>query len=235
MSTPAAIGRALAQSTIVAGALLLAGCAAQLATSARQAGAEAPRQPQMQAGAHWQAISAHLEQQLGPALKASPNLPLYVTPAQDTAFTQTVTSQLITSLVNDGYVVGKKAAGALKVDIDTQVVAFSGERPQYQGQRAALGDGAWAISGADGAAPAGGHAPAQDAYTWFHTGFAAGATPKTEIVVTISVSDERRYYARSTAVYYVTDSDRSLYETVVPKQTRDMQTMKTYTVRGGQP
>lgn len=223
----------------LAAMLITAGCATHnnyspvpLATNYPSA-----RQMQVQAGAHWQAISAHIEQQLGPALKQSPNLPLYVAPLQASAFNQTVASELITALVNHGYVVGKQAAGALKVDIDTQVVAFSADRPQYRyaGQRTALVDGSWVINGVEAAPPTGVSNTSEDAYAWFSSQFAPGATPKTEIVVTISVSDERRYYARATSVYYVTDSDRALYDAALPQPARDAATIKAFTVQGGQP
>lgn len=223
----------------IAAALLTAGCATHSNYSPVPLATNYPsaRQMQVQAGAHWQAISAHIEQQLGPALRQSPNLPLYVAPLQASAFNQTVTSQLITALVNHGYVVGKQPAGALKVDIDTQVVGFSADRPQYRyaGQRSALVQGSWVINGVEAPPPAGISNTSEDAYAWFSSQFAPGATPKTEIVVTISVSDERRYYARTTSVYYITDSDRALYDVALPKQARDAAAMKSFAVQGGQP
>ena len=53
---------------------------------------------------------------------------------------------------------------------------------------------------------------AEDAYSWFRSQFATGDTPKTEIVVNLSLADDARYYARTTSVYYTTDSDRALYD-----------------------
>ena len=46
--------------------------------------------------------------------------------------------------------------------------------------------------------------------------------------MTVSVSDAQRYVARSTSVYYVTDSDRSLYGAADGQPTS-----KTFMVRGG--
>jgi hypothetical protein len=224
--------------------LLLAGCAAPYSPTPLVANAPLAKEDKLQAVAHWKAISAHIEKQLEPAIRKTPNIPLYVEPAQYTAFNQTMASQLITSLVNDGYVVGKTPVGALKVEIDTQVVAFSAERPQYvfAGQRSDLMGGAWVITnvnevGAPAAAPADTPFSHHDAYSWFRSEFDSGVTPKTEIVLTISVSDERRYYARSTSVYYVTDSDRYLYEIAKPVSVKDQPPpptplTKIFTVRG---
>lgn len=210
--------------------LLLAGCATGYSPVPLATNYPTTKQAQVQAAAHWKAISARIEKQLGPALRQSPNIPLYVETAQPTAFGQTVAAELITSLVNDGYVVGKSPNGALKVDIETQVVKFTPNRPQYrfEGQPLTFDSESWAIT--DATAPAPGAPRSRDAYAWFRTEFAAGKTPETEIIITISVSDERRYYARSTSVYYVTDRDRSLYE-VAPKEKTEL--TKTFTVRGG--
>jgi hypothetical protein len=222
---------------------LLAGCAAPYSPTPLVANAPITKQDKLQAVAHWKAISAHIEKQLEPAIRKTPNIPLYVEPAQFTAFNQTMASQLITSLVNDGYVVGKTPVGALKVEVDTQVVAFSADRPQYifAGQRSELMGGAWVLTNVndvDAAVPADAPFSHHDAYSWFRSEFDSGLTPKTEIVLTISVSDERRYYARSTSVYYVTDSDRYLYEVARPVKDQPPALppppplMKTFTVRG---
>jgi hypothetical protein len=216
------------------GALLMAGCAMPFSPVPVAKNFPNSTQPKAQAAAHWVAITSHIEQELLSTLQSSPNRRLYVAPGQASAFNQAVTGQMITALVNHGQLVAKTPAGALTVDIDTQVVEFAADRPQYtfSGQRTALTIGAWAITSVH-------HTPAgiataaiagHDAYSWFHAVFAPGDTPKTEIIVTVSVSDEQRYVARSTSVYYVTDSDRSLYGTL-PQS--GPSTSKTFTVRGG--
>ncbi|MDC8760356.1 hypothetical protein [Janthinobacterium fluminis] len=216
-------------------ATLIAGCAVPHSPAPLATNFATSKQAKLQAVAHWNAISAHIDQQLAPALKNSPAMPLYVEALQPTAFNQAMSGRLITALVNNGYVVNKTPAAALKVDIDTQVVAFSGRRPQYSfaGERSALAAGAWVLTGVQhsiaGLATAA--VVADDAYTWFRSEFASGATPKTEIVVTVSVSDEHRYYARYTSVYYVTDDDRLLYEVAPPKDSP--QITKLFTVKGG--
>lgn len=190
-------------------------------------------QQKLQAGAHWTAITGHIEKQLLPALNNIPRGALYVQPLQATPFTRAVAGQLMTSLVNDGYVVAKTPHDALKVEVDTQVVAFSGDRPQYKyhGERSALVAGVWALTevGHTALGLATAAIFADDAYAWFRSQFSSGDTPKTEIIVTVAVSDDQRYYARQTSVYYTVDSDRRLYETApLPPA----QPVKTFAVIG---
>lgn len=214
------------------GALLMAGCATPYTPAPLATNYPTSTQAKAQAAAHWMAITSHIEQELLPTLKSTPNRRLYVAPGHTSAFNQALRGQLITALVKDGQVVAKNPDGALTIDIDTQVVEFSPNRPQYKftGEHSALAAGAWVITGIDHTNPwlatvaIAGH----DAYSWFHAQFAPGATPKTEIIVTVSVSDAQRYIARSTSVYYVTDSDRSLYGAADGQPTS-----KTFMVRGG--
>jgi hypothetical protein len=95
-----------------------------------------------------------------------------------------------------------------------QPVRFAANRPQYRraGIARELGPGIWALD-----APAAGPARAADAApaVWFHPEFSAGATPRSEILVTVSVLDGGRYAARSTQVYYVSDDDRPLYDQAI--------------------
>jgi hypothetical protein len=202
-------------SAALAAAVLLAGCALPFGPAPVATNFGTTTQAKLQAAAHWSAITRHIEHELGPALANSPRRPLYVEPLQSSQFNRAVASQLKTSLVNDGYVVSKVPDNTLKVEIDTQVVEFSKDRPQYtfSGERTLLAEGAWVLSSVHHTAA--GLATAsiafRDAEFWFRSQFASGATPKTEIIVTISVSDQLRYYARYTSVYYTTDSDHMLY------------------------
>jgi hypothetical protein len=221
--------------TALAAAVLLTGCAMPFGPVPVATNFRTTTQQKLQAGAHWTAITRNMEQELGLALKNGPHRPLYVEPLQATPFNRVVANQLMTSLVNDGYVVSKMPADALKVEIDTQVVEFSADRPQYKfsGQRTLLVEGAWVLSTVH-PSPAGlatALIAGDDAYTWFRSQFASGATPKTEIIVTISVSDQLRYYARYTSVYYTTDSDHWLYAGA-PQPAMSAVT-KSFVVKGG--
>jgi hypothetical protein len=200
-----------------ASALLVTGCAVPYNGAPIATNPATTYQAKLQAAGHWSAMARHMERELEPALRNTPKRPLYVKPLEPTPFNQAVASQLMTSLVNDGYVVAKTPAGALNVEITTQVVEFSPNRPQYRsnGERTALVAGLWVLTDIQphtAAWLASVAIAGRDAYDWFRSEFASGATPKTEIIVNVGVSDEQRYYARYTSVYYTVDSDRSLYQ-----------------------
>lgn len=221
-------------------ALLLAGCVAPYSPAPLATNYPVTKQNKPQAAAHWMVISAHIEKELSATLKPGPKVTLYVEPPQATAFNQALRNQLITSLVNDGFMVTTSAtnpAGALSVSVETQVVEFNANRPHYKfgGEASALAAGLWVLTDIDGHTPLGLATAAvagADAFAWFRSEFAAGDTPKMEIIVTTSVRDEHRYLARSTSVYYVTDSDRSLYQ-ITPHPKETPQISKNFTVRGG--
>ncbi|WP_341644008.1 hypothetical protein [Thauera sp. SDU_THAU2] len=140
--------------------------------------------------------------------------PLFVSsPAQRTQFERAFASQLMTSLAQAGYTVMKRPEGALLVEVDTQAVRFTPERPRHRYVGAsALAGGVWALHEVD-VLSAGGWGllalGANDALTWFRSEFATGATPRTEILVNTSVSDANRYLARNTSVYYVAEDDHA--------------------------
>lgn len=211
------------------GALLLAGCAMPYSPAPVATHFQSTQQAKLQAAAHWGVIARHMTTQLAPSLKVNLRRPLYVSSQQSSPFAQGVSSHLVTALVNDGYTVVKVPdANTLRIELDTQVVAFSPKRPQYKfaGERTALVASLWVLTGIDHtvewlatAAIAG-----QDAYSWFRSQFATGATPRTEIIVNLSLADDHRYYARTTSVYYALDTDRALYDAA-------HQPSKTFTVR----
>jgi uncharacterized lipoprotein YajG len=200
---------------------LLTGCATPLplATSL-----PTPEQYTLQAAAHWNAIAGHIEQRLAAGIKQGPQRPLYIAePAAPAApFQRALASQLASALVKDGYVVSRNPAGALKIDIDVQALTFaSGREPyRYRGETSAIAAGVWAQSANDEGARA------YDVAT-----FAPGAAPKTELLVTVSVSDQYRYYARDSTAYYVADGDRALYA-IPPEDQMKARSMKTYKIQG---
>lgn len=200
----------------LAAGLLLAGCAIPYSPAPVATNFSSTQQPKLQAAAHWGVIARHMATELVPTLKTAPSRSLYVEPLQSSTFSKGVKSHLVTALVNDGFVVVRNPVpGALKIELDTQAVAFSAERPQYRyaGLPTALSSGAWVLTSIE-------HSPewlvtaglyGYDAHRWFTARFAPGETPRTEIIVTLSVADEQRYYARTTSVYYTSDDDVSLY------------------------
>jgi hypothetical protein len=219
--------------TTAAAALVVSGCAVGYSPAPVVTNFSTTQQAKLQAAAHWGVISRHIAQELDPALKNSPRRPLYVAPLQATPFAQAVAGEVMTALVNDGYVVARTPDGALNVEIDTQVLEFSPNRPHHEstGEHSALAAGLWVLTDVQPHTPTGMLTAAifgQDAYAWFHSKFASGATPRTEIIVTAAVSDRQRYYARHTSVYYTTESDRALYEAAPAK----VQPTKSFAVKG---
>lgn len=222
----------------LAAGLLLAGCAIPYSPVPVATNFASTQQAKLQAAAHWGVIARHMAKELRPTLQTAPSRSLYVEPLQASTFSHGVTTQLITVLVNDGFVVVKKPApGALLIELDTQVVAFAADRPQYRyvGLPTALASGAWVLTSIQ-------HSPewlvtggvyGVDAYRWFTAQFAPGDTPRTEMIVTLSVADEQRYYARTTSVYYTDDDDVSLYDAALGAKLAapKVQTARTFAVK----
>jgi len=200
-------------------AAMLAGCATPHSEAPLATNFPTTKQEKMQAAAHWNVIAKDVASQI--SSKLVEKRPLHVVqPAGKSAFERAFANQLISSLVANGHSVMKQAAGTLSVEVDTQVVSFSPNRPQYRhaGTATALMTGVWALHVGEATAGAALYATvaAADAYAWFRSEFATGETPQTEIIVTTSVSDGNRYLSRSTSVYYVSDHDKSLYQAGLP-------------------
>lgn len=214
-------------STAVLAVLAMAGCAAPYSEAPLATNFPATQQEKLQAAAHWNAISTDMAEEVMTALPSPLTGNLYVETGQASPFTQVLKEQLTTAMVRSGYPVAKHPEGALKVELSTQVVAFSEARKQNKwiGWPTALVTGAWAVRTLSTEATAKTTAAATvtagaiglDVYNWFKAQSASGPTPQTEIVVNVSVSDESRYLARSTHIYYVTDSDRALYDAAATK------------------
>jgi uncharacterized lipoprotein YajG len=192
----------------------VAGCATPYSEAPLATNFPTNRQPKLQAAAHWNVIAGDVAKQISAGLKDK--RPLFVDQSSvRTAFDRAFTNDLISALVAGGHTVLKSPTGALNVDVDTQTVRFSPNRPQYNyaGVATALTTGVWALHQAHataGAVLVAGVASA-DAYSWFRAEFATGETPQTEIIVTTSVSDASQYLARSTSIYYVADTDSRMY------------------------
>ncbi len=139
------------------------------------------------------------------------NPPVYVT-----EFSRTFHNQLITTMVTKGVSVSKEPEGSILIDIDVQPVIFSANRPQYRyaGVPTELGPGIWALRDVSTVVPSDPQdvPPEPDALHWFRTELSTGRTPQMEIILTVSASDKTHYLARKTNVYYVSDSDRRLYD-----------------------
>lgn len=209
-------------SAAILGVLIISGCAARHSETPLATNFPTTKQEKLQAASHWEAITADMAKELSASLPTPLTGSLYVQTAQESPFNRAVKDQLITSLVQSGHPIAKTPDAAIKVEVDTQVVEFSPNRSQNKwiGVPTALVTGAWALravetkSGANTTAAVGVTALAvgTDIYRWFKSEDASGHTPRTEIIVNVSVSDDHRYIARTTNVYYVTDTDRELYD-----------------------
>lgn len=218
---------------ILAGSTLLA-CATPYGGAPVATDFPASQQPKLQAAAHWGTIADQSAQALVHALAISVQCPdpgalcqrVYVRPvAQQTVFAQNFRSAFITALVRQKVAVAHTpAAGAIAIDIDVQTVRFSPDRSNGSFVPASLVyAGAWAVYGlaANASPAAAGLAGAAllggaDAWRWASSETAAGPTPQTEVLVTISASDASRYLGRVAAVYYAADSDARLYTEAPP-------------------
>lgn len=216
----------MSRTSVVAGFAclpLLVACATPYSEAPLATNFPTTRQAKLQAASHWNVIAGDVARQISAGLREKSPLYLNLSSAR-TTFDRAFSNQLISALVAEGFAVQKSPAGALSVEVDTQAVRFSANRPQYKyaGVPTALTAGVWALHAAEATAGAVLFAgvAAADAYSWFRSEFATGDTPRTEIIVTISVGDSNRYLARSTNIYYVADDDSRLYEPPQAVQTR---------------
>lgn len=227
---------ALKTAMTLAAGILLAGCASRYTPTPLPGNFPIAKQAKLQAAGHWGAIVEDIEKQVAAELKKSPPRPVFIAEPRDPSpFQRALATQLTTSLVNDGHAVSRSPAGSLKVDLDVQALTFSADRPQYRahGQVATLASGIWTVRQSEApvtleVSAASGPLDTRDAAG---AQFAPGQTPRTEIIVTVSVSDQYRYVARNTSAYYVADTDRVLYGIIDP-QPQAPQLTRVFKVRG---
>lgn len=200
-------------------AVVLVDCATPYSEAPLATNFPTTKQEKVQAAAHWDVIAKDVANRITARLPEKK--PLHVVQKSgESAFDHAFSNMLISSLVANGQTVVKQPTDALSIEVDTQVVGFSANRPQYRhaGAASALATGLWALNEVEATAAGALTALvfAGDAYTWFRSEFATGETPQTEIIVTTSVSDGNRYLARSTNVYYAADGDKALYQASLP-------------------
>lgn len=229
----AGVPATVAMVAALAASALLAGCANHYAPAPTPTNFPTSAQPKLQAAAHWGAIAGTIEQRLTEDLRKAPQRPYYVSepPPEASQFQRALTEHITSALVKSGYVVSRVPAGSLKVDVDVQALTFSPQRAQKLpgAMPTAIAVGVWMLAATSDPilATAGGVA-AHEVYNYNYGQFGTGPIPKTELIVTVSVSDQYRFYARNSSAYYVADSDRSLYG--LPED--DDKAFKTFTIRG---
>ena len=178
------------------------------------------RQIKLQAGAHWEiianAVAEHMVSNKGIDGATLSILP----PAPNSDFTKAFRNQLISALVNKGFPIARNAVGkGTIVEIETQLVRFSPARYQnhYFVTSKALASGMWSVHGLE--------IPSKttlksgtlatnatiDWNRWADQEFSEDLTPQHELIVTTSVSKGGMYVGRTTDVYYIADTDMTLY------------------------
>lgn len=201
--------------TLVASSMLLAGCVAPYTEAPVATNFEAKNQKKLQSASHWQLIADDTSAQLISALPAEKQRVYVVQSKQQSTFQKAFNQQLISSLIAAGYPVMKhpNKGYTLTIDVKADPVQFTKDKKREPavGEATTLAGGLWVLrniyrSVSPGAAMMGG-AATYDIYNFINSKYASGPTPKTELVVTASVSDNDRYYANSTNVYYTTYSD----------------------------
>lgn len=191
---------------------LLAGCAVPFSPTPTATNFPTSSQQKLQAASHWNVIAQDVARQLASNLKN--RQPVYVSQDQNkTPFERAFSANLISALVAEGFTVQKAPAGALRVDIDTQAIPFSANRPGtiFAGNTTALAAGVWALHNASAGAILASAAVAADAYKIVESEFATGPVPRMELMITSSVGDDATYIARQVNTYYVADADSHLY------------------------
>lgn len=194
--------------------ILAAGCAAPHSEVPLATSFPTTEQPKLQAAAHWSVIAndvaRHLSRDVGNTR------PLAVrAPETGSPFEHAFARQLASALVAEGLTVQNVPDGALDVVFETQTVEFAPGRSQgrHHGALTLLAGGLWALAAVDATAAGVATAAvvAEDARGTLSSGYAHGDTPATEILITVHVSDEARYLAHRSFIYYTADRDRTLY------------------------
>ncbi len=203
---------------LLAGSVVLSGCVARHSEAPIATNFAAQKQLKMQSASHWQLIARDAAAQLIAALPEKH--PLHVRQSDtQSPFEKAFTGQLIGELNRAGYPVMKTEgrSDTLLVEVSATPLLFSRNRLQGKpvGRWSMLTAGLWVLreiyedSSLTGATMA--TAVTLDALEWFHSESASGPTPRTELIVTTSISNAERYYAQVSSTYYTTDSDWNLY------------------------
>ena len=203
--------------------LFFIGCATPYAEAPRATNFANTEQNKLQAGAHWEIIANHLAKSITENI--GKERVIYINePQEKSKFNTALHTLLLSAIVKNGMSVAKfSAASDITIDIKTQSIKFSPDRAQFRnsfGAPTLLAAGVWAMVGVGAAnttantigAGATAGALGLDAYNWFGSKY--DEIPQHEIIVTVTASDANRYLSSVSNVYYIADSDSSLYHSV---------------------
>lgn len=189
---------------------------------------ETSAQLKLQAAGHWKRVAHDAAEGLAKSLRAGGATALFLKRscettecaprACETTFNRVFHNEFLTALVDRGYQVSAvPTSSAAVVEIDVQAVSFSANRPQYRyaGAPVELAPGVWALRDTASLIDSQGTTAQRTEQldtNWYRAEFAGGATPRNEVVVTVSaLSPARSYLARDTKVYYTADADAAHY------------------------
>lgn len=204
--------------TLLAGSILAAGCTAPYTEAPIATNFKASEQQKLQSASHWQVIADDAAEQLVRSLPAGKRALYIKQTVGDSNFQQAFNQKLMGSLISAGYPVMKQPGNAdLEVVVKTDYVRWAdrAKRDPVMGEITTLTGGLWVLRniyrhGSPGAAMMGA-AVSADVYFAANSKYANGPRPKHELVVTITASDSRQYYANVSSVYYTTERDFGNY------------------------
>lgn len=185
-------------------------------------------QKKVRSAGHWDAVAEHVVSTtlalLGKTPAAGAALQVSLPPSP-TTFDRAFRELLITRLVNYGQTVVERDDAPIKVSYQAQVVRHNSDRPHFvPGLFTALTAGVYVahylgVHAHQDAALAGGlvYAAMADVASSQYTG---GPT-HTEVILTTTIMQGDRYLVRNTDVYYVEDSDATLFQVVRGPAVRD--------------
>ena len=169
-------------------------------------------QKKVRSAGHWNQLSQDVVTQTLASLEkasATPQTTLYVAlPPNPSDFDQAFHEFLVTDLVQKGWSVLPTNNAQLTVTYHSQIVKHNSERPRLiPGLFTSLTAGLYVLHNAD---PAMGGLLAAGALDYVSSVNTGGPT-HTELVLTTTVTGNGRYMSRKTDVYYVEESDTSLF------------------------
>lgn len=186
----------------------------------------------LQAAKHWDLINNEVSKQLLDRLagKVGKEEVIFISDPHS-IYSKNLHQDVVSSLVAAGYTVLKHESGKSKskspqvapahqvlIELNPTVIKFSHGRKQPHdiGYPSAIATGLWTLKGLGATAYGGATAGiyAYDVYDWFSSHQFSGGTPQTEIVIDVTVSRQNRYVAIIKDIYYIVDSDTSLYQAI---------------------
>lgn len=210
---------------LTASAILLAGCAAPYSEAPTATNFKNENQKKLQSASHWKLIAEDTSAQLVNGLPNKAQALYVVQDEKQSPFQKAFNEQLISSLIAAGYPVMKNPnqGYTLTVDVKVDPVRFSehSKRTPMVGEATTLAGGLWVLrniySNTSAGAAMMGAAVSYDIYNYLNSENSNGKTPKTELLVTTTVSDKNRFYVNTSNVYYTTASDWYNYTTAKPE------------------